>query len=68
MLLLRILVLDFADSHYFTKFTFIRTLLLAWLNFLVRHLMVIEDCENVDRHIKSLHGKLHGMPMPQKPS
>lgn len=65
--LFRALVLAFADSYYFTKVTFIRTLLLAKL-FFVCHLAVIKDCKNVDWLIKSLHGMLHSAPMPQKSS
>lgn len=70
MFLFRVLVLDFSDSYYFTAFTFIRTLLLAWLAtlFSVGHIMVIEDSRNADWLIQSLHGTLQGMPVPQKSS
>lgn len=70
MFLFRVLVLDFSDSYYFTTFTFLRTLLLAWLAtlFPVRHVMVVEDSKNVDWLIQSSHGTLQGTPVPQNSS
>lgn len=58
MFLLRVLVLDFACSPYFTEFTTSRTLLLAWLAklFFEGHLIVIEDHKNVDcLHVFTWH-------------